>query len=185
MEREELLHDDVFILRAEAFAVSVSARTYAASLEGEEKGLPTTAFRFAPKFIASAEKGGPPVGMEDILDELHDGFDVAEDLRLGGPKRQRGLRSPQDRGVGELGRRREHRGWGLAGCGRPGEEPTAGRRRGPRRETERAEDGERGRGAREWEGGGHAARGGGIGDCESVSVVRQLRGGWIGWRTTG
>jgi len=146
MEREELLHDDVFVLWAEAFAVSVS------------------------------------VGVEDILDELHDGFDVAEDLRLGGPKRQRGLRSPNDRGVGELGRRRESRMWGYAGSGRPGEEPTAGRRRCPRRETDGAEDSERGRGAREGEGGGHAARGGGIGDCdcESVSVVpcRQLRGGW-------
>ena len=171
MEREELLHDDVFVLWAEAFAVSVSARTHAASLEGEKKGRPTTAFRFPPKVHRSCGERGPPVGVEDILDELHDGFDVAEDLRLGGPKWQRGLRSPNDRGVGELGRRRESRMWGYAGSGRPGEEPTAGRRRGPRRKTDGAEDVERRRGAREGEGGGHAARGG-IGECESVSVVR-------------
>lgn len=154
MEREELLHDDIFVVRAEAFAVSVS------------------------------------VGVEDILDELHDGFDVAENLRLGGPERQRGLRSHHNhRGAGELGRRRERRGWGLAGRGRPGEEPTAGRRRGPRREAGGPEEDERGRGAGEGESGGHAAR-----EAEREGWVTWMRvsecgasaARWMdGWRVTG
>ena len=106
--------------------------------------------------------------MEDILDELDDGVDIAEDLRLHGPKRQRGLGRPHDRRVSELRNRRERRGRELAGGGRPGEESTTEHRSRPRRETRGSEEDERGPGAGEAEGGGHAAREGGIAGLESV-----------------
>lgn len=103
-----------------------------------------------------------PVGVEDILDELHDGIDVADDFRLGGPPRQRGHRSG---GVGQLGRRRLRGGRGLVGGVGAGEEAPAagqcGRGCGGARREGRAR---RKSGPRRWRRGecrcqGHAAEG--------------------------
>lgn len=127
MVSKKLLDDNIFILWAETFTISI------------------------------------PVGVEDILDELHDGIDVADDFRLGGPPRQRGHRSG---GVGQLGRRRLRGGRGLVGGVGAGEEaPAAGqcgrgcggaRREGAGPEEERPRGGG---GAGECRCQGHAAGG--------------------------
>lgn len=63
------------------------------------------------------------VRVEDVLDELHDGFDVAEDLGLRGPPRHLGL------GLGLLRRRRPRGLMGLVcGCG-AGQQAAGGQRR--------------------------------------------------------
>lgn len=102
-------------------------------------------------FVPWAETFAIPVsiGVEDILDEQDDGVNIAKDLRLHGPKRQRGLRRSHNRRGGELRSWRERRGRGITGSGRPREKSTAGHQSCPRRETGGAEEDERGPGAGE------------------------------------
>ena len=102
--------------------------------------------RFMIRSEAVDRRGAAPVGVEDILDELHEGFDVAEDFGLRVPPRQLRLR------LGQLRRQRPCGGRGLVGGAGAWEEVT-GRERRHWARCHAGADEERGGGADE--GGGH------------------------------